>query len=847
MADTTILNGDIGVTWFNNNRQKRLDWIGGTNYEYTMNEVYSAMQTLQDESATIDDGTCFSAETPVEYTIGKIDSGDTEPWYVSFDLMEHITGGALRTNGWTRVQDSNTGIICVQIDSGGAIVASDAGYNIVHSDGDSGTLLEFIDTGGAVDFCIIRPDSSAITNSFNAASSDTVTCNTHEADVLETDGTATTGDMVWANLYTIGTIDPNVHIFLYQGAIDPDGTRARVFSWNSASLDWYGNGHIDRSIPLKDITASTWTIIDSGYITARARKSGDLYASFEVANSATSGGRNPIPLQTSNDLNQITGIKKELTGAWSTAYIDGEIITGGTSGARGIVDLANSSDGVHLVYFPIAEADDSGNYGGSLTDFEAAETITGGTSACTSTSSGTPAAFGPADSGWFSGSGVPTIAFSATEFDVDNDGSTEEYGLTIDCNENRLDEVYEWAKWQTRYGEISNDLNGINGELYNGAAAAFTYTTISGTIDEGESVTGATSGATGIIISHDITDKYVLLRSTRGTFVGGENIEADDDADQFTTTIDAYNFAPSAASPLGTFAGGTFFGARGVLLTDWNSLDENAFILTDIDGGAYTRPSSISITVSNLAGDAATSNESDLVAVYRLTGSGGIVEKDEFDCDGGESAGDGTITVGATIPNDVPGATTGGRLILVDDPTGIGKEYVIRFASWSGTVFTLNKITGTANDVGGTTSAVLLNDSTATFTDGADKVYRGDLVYVSGRSGYAYVESVDSDTQLTLAGDGIVGFIATDTYEINVPPVAITSSDDIYVPLLHVFPTAATAAVSLQYLAPVYFRVRVRNTRDTDPFPIKPYSSDGSSSGADQNIQVVRTEDTIIT
>lgn len=844
MADTTILNGDVGVTWFNNNRQKRLEWIGGTNDEYTMNELYSAMQTLQDESTTIDDGTCFSAETPVEYTIGRIDSGDAEPWYISYDLMEHITGGALRTSGWTRVQDTDAGIICVQVDSGGAIVAGDAGYDIVHSDGDTGTLLEFIDTGGSIDYCIIRPDSDAIANSFDAATSDTVTCNTHAADVLETDGVATTGEQIWANLYTIGTINPNVHIYLYQGGIDPDGTRARLFSWNSASLDWYGNGHIDRCVALKDMTASTWSIIDGGYVTARARKSGDLYASFEVANSTTSGGRNPIPLQTSGDLNQTTGIKKELTGAWSTAYVDGEVIEGGTSGARGIVDLANSTDDTHLVYFPIAEDDASGNYGGALTDFENAETITGATSGCTSTSSGTPSDFGPADSGWFSGSGVPTVAFAATEFDVDNDGTDEEYGITIDCNQNRLDEVYEWAKWQTRYGETSNDLDGINGELYNGAEAAFTYTTLSGTIDEGESVTGATSGATGVIISHDTTDKYVLLRSTRGAFQTGENVEADDDSDQFTTTVDAYNFAATTASPLGTFAGGTFFGARGVLLSDWNSLDENAFILTDIDGDAYERPQSFSVTITNLQGDAATSDESDLVAVYRLTGSDGDIDKTEYNCTGGEAAGAGTITVDETITNDTPGSTTGGRLVVVDDPTGTGNEYVIRYASWSGSVFTLNEITGTADSGTGATTLV---DDEATFTDGADQVYRGDLVYVSGK-GYAYVETVDNDTTLTLAGSGISGFTNLDTFEINVSPVAIVAADQLYVPLIHTYATSGSTAVSLQYVGTVHFRTRVRNTRDQTAGygPMKPYSSDGSSSGADQTVQVVRTDDTII-
>lgn len=843
MADTTILNGDVGVTWFPNNRQKRLEWIGGTNDEYTMNQLYSAMQNLQDEDTTIDDGTCFSAETPVEYTIGKRDQGDDEPWYITMELMEHITGGALKTTGWTRVQDSNTGIICVQVDSGGTIVKGDEGYDITHSDGDVGTLLEFIDTGGSVDLCFIRPDSSAIANSFDAASSDTLTCNGHTADVLETDGVATTGEMVWANVYTIGTIDDNVHVYLYQGAIDPDGTRARRFSWYSQTLDWYGNGHIDRTIPLYDVTASTWAAIDGGYVTARARKSGDLYASFEVSNSTVSGGRNPIPLQTSNDLNQTTGIKKELTGVWSTAYVDREVIEGGTSGARGIVDLANSSDDTHLVYFPIAEDDAGGNYGGALTDFSSGETITGATSGCTSTSSGTPANFGPADSGWYSGSGVPTVSFTATEFDVDNDSTNEEYGITIDCNQNRLSEVYEWAKWQTRYGETTNDLDGINGELYDGATAAFIYTTMTGTISEGESVTQQSSGATGVIISNDTTDKYVLLRSTRGTFVTGQTVDADDDSDTFTGITTAYNFAPTTQSPLGTFAGGTFFGARGVLLSDWNSLDENAFILTDIDGDAYERPASFSITVSNLQGNAATSNESDLVACFRLTGSGGSIDKTEYDCVGGEAAGASTITVSGSIANDVPGSTTGGKLVLVDDPAGVGTEYVIRYASWSGSVFTLNEITGTTES--GTNATTLVDDE-ATFTDGADQVYRGDLVYVNGK-GYAYVKTVDNDTTLTLAGSGISGFTSSDSYEINVPPVAITSSDDLYVPFIHEYATSGSASVSIQYVAQIYFRVRVRNTRDSDPWPIKPYSSDGTSQGTDQEVQVTRTEDTIIT
>jgi len=137
-----------------------------------MNQVYSAMATLLDEQTTIDDGTYASAETPVEYTSGKIDIGDNEPWYTSFDLMEHITGGALRTSGWTRAEDTNTGIVAIPI-TNIDIVPADRGADIIHDgDSDAGTLLE-IDAGTLLEiivgdngsYLLVRPDSDNIANS----------------------------------------------------------------------------------------------------------------------------------------------------------------------------------------------------------------------------------------------------------------------------------------------------------------------------------------------------------------------------------------------------------------------------------------------------------------------------------------------------------------------------------------------------------------------------------------------------------------------------------------------------------------------------------------------------------
>lgn len=832
--DTTILNGDIGVWWFGNNRAKMLSWKGAATDFYTMNELYSAMQTLLDESTTIDDGTCFYADTPVEYKVGIIDDGDNDPWYISYELMEHIKGGALYSTGWTRSEGSDTGIIMVEVASASnSIVNADIGYDITHTDGDSGTLLEVLSDGGTSDYLMIRPDSNASANSFDNTTG-TLTCNAHTATSITAVGK--TGEQVWGNVYSIGTIDSNVHIYLYQGSrLTTDGSTRR-YSCMDNTIDWYGNGHIDVTVPLKDMKQAPWAIIDGGYIRAFARKPGDLYASTEVSNSTTSGGRNPIPLQTEGDMNQGHGIKKISTGSWSGTFYDGEVITGATNAGRAILDLTNSTTDTELVYFPIAKVAP----GGAIQSMGNGEVINGagGGSATASSAEGSD---GPADSGWFSGTGAPSIAFANTTADIDNNGIDEFYGITVDCNQNNLTEVYEWMKYvcgngQGSGGVIDTAESGVYGEEYEGATAYFTYSAISGTIAEGESVTQATTGATGVIISHDTTNDIVLLRSTRGTFNGSNQIDADDDSDYFTPSA-AGNFAPKTASPLGTFAGGRYFGARGILLADYKSADENSFELYDIGGTKRERPISIVLEVTNIHGTAATDGQADLVGIYRKTGASGDIEKDTMACDGGESAGDTTLDVD-NIPVDTP---TIGRVVLVDNDAS-NKEYIIRYSSWNGTTdqFTL---ANTASQATSGTDATTLVDSGASFTTTAQ---RGDLVYTS--KGVGYILTVDSDTQCTLFSPGITGFTNLDNYELNAIPISVTSSDKAFVPFMHRFATTTPEQVSIIYDSTIYYRVKVRNSREDDLTngPIKPFSSDGSTSGADISVQTVRTIDTVL-
>lgn len=848
MADTTILNADIGVTWFANNRCKYLEWIGGTNDNYTMNELYSAMQTLQDETATIDDGTCFSAETPVEYTIGKIDQGDNDPWFVQFDLMEHITGGALKSSGWTRVTDTNTGIIVVP-GTNVNMVAGDCGQNITGATTGAGTLLEVIVTGGTYDYLVIRPDGSASANDFVTVSQTLTEAGTSHTFTQWANANSTTGDQVWANVYSIGTIESSAHLYIYQGQALTTDVRSRVCSWNSATLDWYGNGHVDTVVALKDIEQTTWSVVDDGYLNVYARKGGDLYASFEVANSTTSGGRNPVPLQTAVDLDQGHGTKKiSFTGAVAGGpFTDGEIISDGTTLGRGILDLTNSTvtSGGELVYFPISTA----AIGGGLTAMATGNTVTGASSSASVTTNGNPQDAGPADSTWFTNSGnPPSISFTSVLADIDNDSTDEYYGISIDCNQNPLTEVYQWSKLVCQYGAgdaetIELAEADIFGEEYVGGTAYITYTggATPDNIVEGESVTQQTSGATGVVLSHDTANDVVLLRSTRGTF-GAYTIDADDDGSTWTT-VTAVNFAAKTAAPLGSFAGGTFFGARGVLVSDYLSADENSFILTDITGGTYERPTTITLAITNLVGSTTlTSNEDDRVSMFRLTGSGGDIDKAEYDVTGTPAAGDATLAINGSITDDTAGSTAGGTLVVVQNPgSSTAIEFPIRFSSWASGTFTLANMAQFVTT--GTNNATRVEYSTGGFNA---NVKRGDIVYNSTRSASGYVKTVDSDTILTLESPGITGNITGDSVEINCVPAALDSGDDVYVPFIDKIAEASSESASIIYLAQIYYRVKVRNTRNTTT-KIKPYSSDGNTSGDAVSVQITRAEDTIIT
>ena len=844
MSDT-ILSGNFTVYYLDDNRQKRIEWTGGTGTN-TLNELYSAIQDHFDESIQMDDGIPMSAQTPVEYTIGSIDSGDNDPWYITYETMEHLTGGALRTASWTRVVGSNTGIVVVPVTSAGrTIVAADIGYTITtDTDGDSGTLLDIIDVGDTNDYFVIRPDTSAAGNSFdNSPTSGDGLTSSRGAFTATQAVASTTGEQIWANLYSIGTIEFDTHIYIYQGTIG-DNSRTRLYSIVDQTQDWWSDGHIDICVPIRDYKSDTNPIIDTGYLTVLARKFTTLYDNFEVATSVTAGGRNPIPLATGPDLDNQTGYASITTTAVATDdFTVGDEIyseaTGGTEQVRAIITQIDGTSPTYTFHYYLIDD--------PLNDFPSlAETIFNADATGEATKNGSaPADQGPALNTWFTNNAFPSATYAFTTVDINDDGTAEGYGITLDCNSNPLTEVYEWIKYTFRRGNTATtNSDGIEAEQYIGAEVFLEYSgSVTGTIDEGDDVLQATSGATGVVISHDTTLKQILLRNVRGTFDTSNVVSSQDTGSgSVTPNTTAAAFAPKKAAPLGTFAGGTFFGARGVVLSNWVAGDENSFQLTDSQGTLRQRPVAISIEVTNLVGTDETTATDDRVAVFRLTGSGGDIDKTEYSAAGGETAGDPTLVVDTAIATDVPGKTTGGVLRL-RDASDNNTEYRIRYSSWATSTFTL------ANFAAFVTTATT-NTTQVTYATGGFNaaVKRGDLVYNSTRTAVSYVASVDSDTQLTIA-PAIANQTTGDTVEINCIPIALVdTADDVYVSLLDQYPTASTASVSIVYVSPIFFRVRVRNVAASDPDgPIIPFSTDDSTSGTDRSIATIRTIDTIYT
>lgn len=821
MSDT-ILSGNFTVYYKAENRRQQFRWTGTTAKDDTemMIDVYDELEDLMTLPAQMDDGLVLSAETPGEFTVGKIDAGEVDPWFVDMKTMEHIvgdyenfTGCALKTSGWTRVVGTNTGIVVVAVTAASNnIVAADIGLDITHADGDAGTLLDVIVTGGTNDYLWIRPDSSAAANNFDSTSLN-LTCNAHTAPQS---AAAVTGEMVWGNVYTQGALVTDTHVYILQ-----DDTK--VTSVDETDQDWWVDGHIQRAIPITDYTTAAFPIIDEGYLTVKANQYGSKYTYAIIRMNTTSGGNVSAGVSSGADITNTTGYASvTLSGATGT-FTEGDEIEGATSGARAILTLVENAGATPTLHFYYV--------GDPLEAFSISETIANNDDTGTGSENGSGVADqGPALAGWFDGSVVPTYTFANAQADVTDDGTDEEYAITIDLNQCALSQMHEYNKYLHMRGSAI-DQDGVDGEQWIGIDYAIFYSAFTITIAEGDVATGATSGATGTVVSFPGgTNNVMLLRDTRGTFLDTEIINFTSGGNMSAAQVTSVEaIVPVAANSFGTLAGTTFFASRGVLLTDYKSSEENNFSLIDANGTPAARPTSISITVSN-------AKQYDYITGFRLTASGGDVNKTEYTCTGGEAIGDTTIDTTA-IAADVPGKSLGGTLVLVDTSDN-GKEYVIRFSSYDATTGT---VTLANVDIAALTSGdvdTLTNTGSFSTTKVGDLVYNHDLDEVSYVSVVTSNDSVELNPPFSADPTG-------DHIELNCIPVITTASDYIYFSIVWEFKESdGSASASMQYVADFYALIRARNTSSA-AIKIKGFTAEtliGTSGGS---ASVTRIENTV--
>lgn len=128
--------------------------------------------------------------------------------------------------------------------------------------------------------------------------------------------------------------------------------------------------------------------------------------------------------------------------------------------------------------------------------------------------------------------------------------------------------------------------------------------------------------------------KFLARRENTSAIGSGSSVEG-----RFYRSANSA-WAEVKVAPFGTFAGGKFFGARGVWLT--NVSDPNNRSLIDSNNVAHIPPTQFTVTVTGVAA-------SDRVLVARATA--GVIDKSQFTI---SSTGASSVTVSTTPGADIP-------------------------------------------------------------------------------------------------------------------------------------------------------------------------------------------------
>lgn len=288
-----------------------------------------------------------------------------------------------------------------------------------------------------------------------------------------------------------------------------------------------------------------------------------------------------------------------------------------------------------------------------------------------------------------------------------------------------------------------------------------------------------------------------------------------------------HGYAPKKAAPLGTFAGGVFFGAQGVWIENMHDDDVQAYQLIDSNGTTRDPPNKQALTVTTL-------EAGDRVTVFRITGNGGDIDKALYTSTHTDNVVlDNNFVVDGSIATDTP---TVGVLRIVD--VSEEREHRVRYASWASSTFTFNTEISSQTDLEGTPTR--LYDDDGDFS--SSEIEIGDLIYNSTDASWAHVSAIQTNylDTTTLQGGSDNDWESGDYYALHVLPVNYTSNDTIYVPFIDEQATGTSVSVTVIYTANRDILTRVRKKG------IIPFEIEGDFISTGYTVAAIRTTDAIV-
>ncbi len=795
-----------------------------TAYEYkstvTTRALYSHLQDTFDELVQLDDTVPMSAQTPTEFTL-------INGWFIDDESVKYLEGGALSTSGY----EDEIRVLYYGTETAAAI-NSDIGKQVLAgTTADTGTLLHHNST--QKQWWIRMDDSDDL---FDDAAETYIVQNSGTGSVTS-NAVSATGEDTYTNIYTLGTIatDPKPETYIFQ---------------NSTKItSWWGRGnttsHIDALIKVYEMDDGSTDsgIIGDGTITVFVRNYADLYDHFNI--SLTTGGRKAVPLASASDLNNnTTGEGYLLYDNETTAFTVGLIITGGTSsataevlaitdwGSEGVLTLGHIKgvfqDNEEITDTGSGQADVNGVIGYSYLTysgetgggFTTSDTVTGATSGATGTlvglqDDGTTGKLVILPTNYSDYSLAENLQVSSTTRGVAATAATRSvvayddidiWFVNLSIPTGAISAAYtEGENVTTTAGTGTGDATFLHTSATTGAGGTMHVGNVTSTananFDNGDTITGGTSGSTCTASGDAVSDYQLDKNFTQGSsnpysviidcsgrymsevyewlkYVTRENANQVDqinavsmypvvsgavvteDGEEYISAQTSYTAVK--ASPFGTFAGGKFFAARGVWVQNMHTDDIQAFQLIDSSGATQTPPNFQSITISNLV-------SSDRVLVAR-TSSGSTINKAVFSMSAQASA-QGTITIddpSGGIPSDTPDS---GYIRVVDvSDTSINREQRYAYTSWTGSVFTLSGTTTRAYTTDDTAYVPYIDATATTTSESVTVIYSSDRTVVARIRRY----NGTTDSILPFETTGTFGSTGYSAVTIRTPDTIVT-------------------------------------------------------------------------